>query len=534
MKTTETESINNIVVVDATTIWVRSQRDLLCSRDIFSAAWLYLQEGKENTEHILWLICDALANDQVWALYFDELWEDKAIQKKFHALHSHKHWYTAKEYMTINQQYKEKLFDDNTTQFCEYITKKIQEYKLWLERQQRIHKDAITTIKKQLTKEYTKNPRIEELTKLIADITKNIKKLDPRLNKGAIEKLEWKKEDAKKELWALQNTTSINNTEKNTAINSTQGKNTIDELQKSIAALQKILDGKDKKSQLFLTIKEEFIKSSHLDTEATRHTKHLIYTPQEEVFMEHIKKRFIGMLQKYKLKPTNEDRIDTTEKNIHDPQYKRAMLEYANNVTLSKLAIINKIDLSEHMISAMGELLQMQLLERELKKYDSRYTIEVKKAPIIDDLRSNTDCLIKIFGWKIPKNQVYYHAADLKTSANEKYVEKEKKNLSGTTYLPGTAHILNINAINTTNSIIEINPSITYSAMATLLTQLWHGNVAPQQNYIDPTIYSNIHKHIAKYQVRENKYLKETDMLLQPRPHIRQVFEKIEELFNAA
>lgn len=531
----EATDINNIIVKEPTIVWIRPQRDLLTERDIFSAAWLFLQEWKENSAHILWLVCDALACDEVWQLYLDDLWSDDTIKNRFHSLRSHKYSYNEQQYNTILKNNKEKLFDDNTTWFCEYIVKKIEKNKHSLEHYQYICKNATTQIKSQLKKEYTKNPRIEELTKIITDITKSIKKLDPRLNKDYIMKLETKKETAKQELYTLQNTTTISR--KKTIINTTEEKTTIEGLQKSISGLQKILAWKDKKSELFLELKEEFIKNTNIDITATSITKHTIYTQQEQVFMEHIKTRFIDMLQKHKITPTKKNKkspTDIGEKNIHDPQYKKAMLEYTNSISLSKSALLHKIDLSEHMISAIGELLQMQLLETELKKYNKDYIIEVKKAPIIDDLRSNTDCLIKISGWKVPKNEVYYHAVDLKTSANDQYIGKEKKTLSGITYLPGTARALDIDTISTTNTIMEINPSITYAAMATLLTQLWRGSAASQQNNIDPTIYSNIHTRIAQYQNKDTRSLLQSDALLQLRPQMRHIFEQVEEVFGAA
>lgn len=503
----------------------RPQRSVLAQRDIFGAAWLNLQKGPTNSSYILWLISDALSDEEVWKAYLWELWDHNAsLTTTRQTLQWSKKTFDTTLYNNLLSSKLEQVFDECIEEFCLFIDSKIQKHTHTIENYIVVEKNLKEKQKKKTTLAIQKdNPQIDSLKSEISNIKKNIKKLDPKLNSASITKRQDKIITIENQIKQLSNKTIENLDTQDTNLQNTT--NSITEEKRILQELQKILQWRDKKSSTFFSIKKEFIDTHALKDIALSRVQNIMYSEKEMSYKDTIKKWFLTVLEKHKLK--NKHKWNTkqyTHQKVQTLKPSKRELEYKSAVKAS-INMLEKIDMKEHIISTICELLQIELLEKELQKTYPHYNIAVKKAPIIDDIRSNTDCIIEISWWNIPKNEILYHAVDLKTSANDMYIVEEKDHLWSHTYLPGTAHVLWIDTMRTHNSIVQILPSITYATFCNLLSHLWEGKKT--LSGVDQELFTKVHNALAINYNKQNLSIQYNDSIMSLRPQMRSIIENL-------
>ena len=107
-----------------------------------------------------------------------------------------------------------------------------------------------------------------------------------------------------------------------------------------------------------------------------------MFTKEESIFQKNLLHWICQEIEKRKLNGPGKN----------DPK----SIAYLSEIECARLFFLEECDIKEHIFNLLIELIQINFLESCLKK-----TIKQKfllfKAPFVDDIRSNTDCILRIY-----------------------------------------------------------------------------------------------------------------------------------------
>jgi hypothetical protein len=420
------------------------QRDLLATRDVFGEAGLRLREGKENSEYILQLLMDAFATPEFGKLYFGELRADPAIQEKFWKIRSpkeaHNDLQRTKEITQIIEHLlktHEADFKKNILSWLAPLQQRLESFKENKKKEQQPAKQKI----KEATKSQMDN---------IAKFKKVLKWLDETVNKATCETYRQKITLLENEITEITN--KIKNEDDSNPSTLAQR---IETTKKEIQQLTDISTWKDVSSERYEELKKQYLITKWFLQQAERQLAHTMYTKEEAAMQT----KLFQWIQKQQ----------TTYKLSAQYPEKTKSLGYYNAVAWSKEMLLTIMDLKEHFISIITELLQIKLIEEKIKKLYPQYDIRIFKAPLIDDLKANTDCFIAV-KWKSLKEDLYF-AVDLKTSSNGDYLSKELKSEK-------RAHAI-AKKITKQTLITQVGPDILHTMIVSYLDMAVQWNTHP-------------------------------------------------------
>lgn len=229
-----------------------------------------------------------------------------------------------------------------------------------------------------------------------------------------------------------------------------------------------------------------------------------MFTQEEAVFQKNLVDWLCQEIQKRKL--------DGPGKN--DPK----SIAYLNEIASARQFFLDECEIKEHLFNILIELIQMNFLESCLKK-TMKQKFQLYKAPFIDDIRSNTDCILRVY----PKNDtndyiilidlknMYWRDEDMRVINQESNTKEAVhiKNQHGsilqetakrTPY--ATEHILQIQSKTapTQPSIMKVSPSITRSLLLSYLEELKTNNHVKNTTYVNHFLFHAVHNLCSKEQ----------------------------------
>ncbi len=435
--------------------WNGTQYDSFVGNGIRDVLW-NRSEAKESSKAVLDLVLDGIIEDEeLCKLYFGEL-RCEELAKTVSQHHSGKRSHGHIQEQTIDQARLEEVFATQQKEFYEDIKGQIRalEKKVKDREQQKVQVKTTTRLA------VNETPELLAVKEVLSKKNKALKQLKPypRDNAGAIKRLE--EEIGKLEVQRDNLIAALK--EEHEPYDKTK----LEAVKKEINKLELIIDWGDNKSRFYQECKKQFIHYKILPLLKTQeHEIEAAYNEQTQEQQKRIVKRIKTTLSKYKISI--------------DPNDGRPLSQaLQSEITMARETLTTVVNLKEHLFSIVLELIQIMYLERVLQRLYPGKNIKVRKPPCVDDLRANTDCVIRL---EIPEEtRVVHMPVDLKNSITEEYLQTEKGK-----WPKGTLHGLH-HCIKATgkpkrveNYVLAFNPNIINLLFNKIIQNIMRNNPIP-------------------------------------------------------